>query len=261
MRQRLRNSDGEPLGRPTTRPARLIIAALLPFIFVAVLGLQSCTFAKVETITRNHFNSQRGQPMEFTVTGTGNCTMLSLDWGDGQPPLQANNVDFDANPLGVKFSHPYNGWGGRKTVTAAGVTNCVGAANTQISVVPPFALAFGQPGPTACSVVPNAPTVLAHSTVHITTNPDPQVRINFGCFLGGCVYDADGEPSSVAPAGYPFPGLRKYSLVIRIGNQIVQGGTDVFFTVTQGGPMEVCVNDDVLHDNSGAWGIFIDVNS
>lgn len=260
MRQRLRNSDTEPLGRATTRPTSLRIAAVLFFMFVSVLGLQSCTFAKVETIKYDHFNSQRGHPMEFTVSGTGNCTMLSLDWGDGQPLFQANNVDFDANLLGVKFSHAYNGWGGKKTVTAQGVTNCVGTATTAISVVPPFALAFGQPGTAACSVVPNAPPVPANSLVHITTNPDPQVRINFGCFLGGCVYNADGEPNSVAPAGYPFPGLRKYSLVIRIGTQVVQGGTDVFFTATQGGPMEVCVNDDVLHDNSGAWGIFIDVN-
>jgi len=260
MTQHLCSSNGEPVGRPGARPAGLRVAALLFFAFAAALGLQGCNFAKVETIKYNHFNSQRGQPMEFTVSGTGNCTMLSLDWGDGTPPLQANNVDFDANPLGVKFSHAYNGWGGKKTVTAQGVTNCVGTATTAISVVPPFALAFGQPGPTACAVVPNAPTVPVNATIHITTNPDPAIKINFGCFLGGCVYDANGEPNSVAPAGYPFPGLRKYSLVIRIGTQVVQGGTDVFFTATQGGPMEVCVNDDVLHDNSGAWGVFIDVN-
>jgi hypothetical protein len=236
------------------------IATLLLLMVVSALGLQSCTFGKVVTIVRDHYNSQRGQPMEFTVTGTGKCTMLQLNWGDGQPPFQANNVDFDANPLGMKFSHAYNGWGGKKTVTAQGVTNCVGTAQTEISVFPPFALALYQPGPTACSVVPNGPPVVANSTVHITTNPDPAVRINFGCFLGGCVYDANGEPNSVAPADYPFPGLHKYSLVIRIGTQVVQGGTDVFFTATQSGPLEVCVNDNVLSDNTGAWGIFIDVN-
>lgn len=259
MKKGLRDAGKEPLPRPTPRPARLRVAALLPLMFFVVLGLQSCTFAQVATIKYDHFNSQRGQSMDFTVLGTGKCTLLSIDWGDSSSDNEAN-VDFDANPLGVKFSHIYNGWGGKKTVTAQGVTNCVGTAQTTISVVPPFALAFGQPTPTACSVVPNAPPVLANATVHITTNTDPRIKIDFGCAFGGCVHDADGEPNSVAPSDYPFPGLRKYSLVIRIGTQVQQGGTDVFFTATQGGPMEVCVNDNKLSDNSGAWGLFIDVN-
>ncbi len=260
MRQELCRQEKEWVDRPRTRASRSGFVGLLGATFVAVLGLAGCNFGKVTLIKSDHANEQRGQPMEFTVEGTGKCTMFSIDWGDGQSPLQVNNVDFDANPLGVKYSHVYNGWGGRRTVTAQGVTNCVGQAQAAIRVFPPFSLAFYAPTTTACGVVPNAPPVPAGATVHITTNTDPKVKINFGCFLGGCVYDATGEPNSVAPADYPFPGLRKYSLVIRIGSQVQQGSTDVFFTATQGGPMEVCVNDNALSDNSGAWGLFIDVN-
>jgi len=47
---------------------------------------------------------------------------------------------------------------------------------------------------------------------------------------------------------------------MRVGTQVVQGGTDVTFTTTQAGPLEVCVNDDSLSNNTGAWGLLIDVD-
>jgi hypothetical protein len=96
--------------------------------------------------------------------------------------------------------------------------------------------------------------------VGIKTNPNPIVKINFGCPFNMCVYDADGEPNSSAPASFPFQGLRKYSLVLRVGQQVVQGGTDMSFVTNQGGLLEVCVNDEKLDDNTGAWGIGIAVD-
>jgi hypothetical protein len=63
-----------------------------------------------------------------------------------------------------------------------------------------------------------------------------------------------------AHAGPPArsPGLREFSLVLRIGTQGVQGGTDVRFTTTERGPLEICVNDGVLSDTRGGWEIHID---
>ncbi|MGZ9196884.1 MAG: hypothetical protein ACXW4I_10720 [Candidatus Deferrimicrobiaceae bacterium] len=124
-----------------------------------------------------------------------------------------------------------------------------------------FQLGFMQPGTKACNDVPGISLPLRRNTkVRIKTNPDPNVRINFGCLLNTCVYDADGEPNSSAPSGFPFPGLRKYSLVFRVGQQIVQGGTNMNFTTNQGGLLQVCVNDERLDDNTGAWGIGISVD-
>jgi hypothetical protein len=96
--------------------------------------------------------------------------------------------------------------------------------------------------------------------VSIKTNPDPNVKINFGCSFNGCIYDADGEPNSSASSSFPFPGLRKYSLVLQVGTQIAQGGTNMSFVTNQGGLLQLCVNDEQLNDNTGAWGVGISVD-
>jgi hypothetical protein len=49
------------------------------------------------------------------------------------------------------------------------------------------------------------------------------------------------------------PFLRKYSLVLQVGQQIVQGGTNMSFTTNQGGLLQLCVNDEQLNDNTGGW--------
>ncbi len=46
------------------------------------------------------------------------------------------------------------------------------------------------------------------------------------------MYDADGKNPSTAVAPLPFPGLRELSMVLKVGTQTVQGGTDVTFTTT-----------------------------
>ncbi len=163
------------------------------------------------------------------------------------------------------MEHVYTSWPGTKTVIAQGIPggqgDCDGSARVNVLITPPLAIAFAAPTSAACGLVPNEPKLLSGWHVHITTNSDPAAKIDFGCALGGCRYDAHGEPNSVAPSEYPFPGLRKYSLVIRIGPQIVQGDTEVNFIVDQVGAMELCVNDNDLSGNSHGWGIFIDVNT
>jgi hypothetical protein len=209
-------------------------------------------------------------PVEVNIWGEGICSLVRLNFGDGQF-IEGSNIDFGKSGAQIPWvvSHAYQGWPGPKTLTAEGVTNCAGKESQSLHVFqrPPnqsnnlspeaFMLAYGQPGPNVCDAL-NAPPLRRNTRVTITTNPDPAVRINFGCVLPGCIYDADGEPNSVAPAGFPFPGLKKYSLVLRVGTQQpIQGGSNVSFTTTQEGPLEICVNDDHISDNSGAWGIII----
>jgi hypothetical protein len=76
----------------------------------------------------------------------------------------------------------------------------------------------------------------------------------------GCRYDADGKPGSVATAPFPFPGLREFSLVLRLDTQVVQGGTNVQFTTTREANLEFCVNDNNLSDNKGGYQINVSVN-
>ena len=194
----------------------------------------------------------------FKLDGDRVCGNVRIDFGDGSNPVQSSGYDF-SNP--TQFDHYYGlGWGGKKTVKAVGLQNCVGTAQMIIEITPSvYKLAYAQPRPSACDFVPNKPALRPNTKVHITTNPDPSIKINFGCLFNNCVFDADGI-NSMATSGYPFPGLRPLSLVLRVGTEVFQGGTDRMFTTHQTGRLEVCVNDDNLSDNTGAWGLFIEVD-
>lgn len=250
---------------------------------VAVLSIEGCAFGKVASINvdgasetcdgiTNVCGVTLNRPVKVVVRGLGVCSVVRVNFGDGQF-IEGNNIDFGKTGATIDWNvnHTYQGWPGPKTMSAIGVTNCGGSASWLTHVFQPtpnadgtlaedFRVAFGQPGPTACAVVPNAPALRKNTKVSIKTNPNPRVVINFGCLLGGCIHDADGEPNSSAPPNFPFPTLRKYSLVLRVGTQVVQGGTNMSFTTNQAGPLELCVNDDVLPDNTGAWGVFISVD-
>ena len=76
-------------------------------------------------------------------------------------------------------------------------------------------------------------------------------------------FDASGDRTTLAPPGYPFPGLRKFGLVYRIGTQVVQGEAgDVTFVANQNGFLEVCTNDNPMYlmDNTGIMLLTITVN-
>jgi len=200
-----------------------------------------------------------GSVGHFEIIGDGTCGKVQLDFGDGTTPVVIPNYEFGTTPA---TTHTYTGWGGRKMVKAGSVENCVGMAEKVVTIGPsPTNVGYVQPRPTPCDAVPNRPPLRKGSKVHITTNPNPNAVINFGCVAGQCIYDANGIINGVAQPNYPFPGYRPLSLILRIGGtQIVQGGTDVTFLTHQAGVLEVCVNDENLGDNHGQWGLKIDVD-
>ena len=97
---------------------------------------------------------------------------------------------------------------------------------------------------------------------HITAVPvtGTERGIDYGCPFGGCVYDLNGMPNSVAVAPFPFPGFRAYSLVLSVGTQMIQGGMDVRFTTTASGPLTICLNDNTPTDNRGGYVLNISVD-
>lgn len=206
------------------------------------------------------------QPLEVRVYGRGPCTLLEVDFGDGEK-TEVRNFDFAKSEEDLQsplvLTHIYSGWPGPKRLKAAGVTNCAGTAATDFDLLtanrtPYYRLGFRQPVPTTCTPVPGTKPLRAGTLVRVETT-DVQTT-NYGCAFGGCVYGSDGKPGSQAPGRFPFPGLREFSQVWRIGTQIEQGGSSATFTLRQGGPLEVCVNDDSLSDNAGAWRVDITVD-
>lgn len=230
-------------------------------IALAAVVLQGCQGGTIRGIT-GQIGSQPSSPANFYLQGDGVCAKVSVDFGDGTPPMVVANYDFSAAPL-PQVAHTYTGWGGRKTVKAGSVENCIGEAKMIFTIGPPaYNVGFAQPLSTACANVSaalNKPPLRKNTIVHMKTNPAPNVRINFGCAFNGCIHDADGR-NSPAIAPFPFPGLKEFSMVMRVGTQIVQGGTNVTFTTNQAGPLEVCVNDSDLFNNTGAWGLILDID-
>lgn len=124
----------------------------------------------------------------------------------------------------------------------------------------PFRIGLSQPmtgGP--CALVPNFPRLRPGLTVNV--RDADTALINVACCFGfGENVGANGRANSSAGAGFPFLGFREYSLVLRVGSQRAQGDWREKFTTNQAGPLEVCVNDDNLDNNSGGWGIDIRIN-
>lgn len=255
-------------------------------IFASMLLLAGCgKIVRVELapgtpiVCDTTFNTPCGvtdtQSVKIRVWGEGKCDSVGIKMGDGDTRFSPTPFDFGKAGASVplEFTHTYSlTWPGTKTIHAYSASNCLGEAfetirvmkKTGTAVHADYTLAFAQPpvgvfgqpiGPGPCSFVPHVRPLRINTKISVTTNPDPNIKINFGCVLGGCIYGADGEQGSMAPANYPFPGFAKYSLMLRVGTQVVQGGSRVAFTTNQAGPLEVCVNDDLLSDNTGAWGI------
>jgi hypothetical protein len=200
-------------------------------------------------------SAQPGTPGTVTpihLDGYGVCT-LQVNFGDGTPVVKLTNYDLSNPPT---LTHVFK-WGGTRTITVTVLDACIGGAVATVRV-PAFKIGYAMPRPTYCDPVP-VPALPKNAVLHITTNPDPNVKINFGCLLDQCVYDADGINNAATP-GYPFPGMRPLSLILRVGGQPFQGGTNVTFTAPLGGSLEVCANDDNMGDNRGAWGINLDVD-
>ena len=194
-----------------------------------------------------------------TMGGSGYCESVSVDFGDGTPPARRAYFDVNSN---VRVPHTYNGWPGKKLVRIKGDGNCGGDVKKEITVgfAPDghteYRLGF-MPNGQICNAVPNMPSLRRGSMARIKTNG---MTIDYG---GNKVFDASGDPSSPVPAGYLFPDHRKYSIVYRVGTQLIQGEAGVvIFRVNQTDRLEICVNDNpgYLTDNSGGMRLDIAVN-
>jgi len=253
------------IGKASCRAAWLIV----------ILALAGCGIGKITgvavtggtTCTGNVCGAAVVDPVTIEVRGEGLCDEFKLSLGNGSFPLPTNNVDFGKGPVVFPSLYFNLGWPGPKTITAEGVTNCAGKATTLHRV-------FSQPGsfredwqvaiaqPTLqCYEVPRSgppfPPLRKNTRVSITAATSP--KVNFGCTFG-CIYDPDGKPGSAAPASFPYPGFREYSLILRVGNQTEQGGTSANFVTNQSGKLLICLNDDLTYDNSGGWQVNITID-
>ncbi len=206
------------------------------------------------------------QPLEVRVYGLGPCTLLEVEFGDGEK-TQVRNFDFAKSATDLQsplvLTHTYKGWPGPKRLKATGVTNCAGTATKDFDLLAAnrasyYRLGLQQPVPTTCTPVPGTKPLRPGTLVSVQTTDVTET--DYGCAFGGCQYGADGKPGSQAPARFPFPGLREFSQVWRIGTQIEQGGASATFAVRGGGPLEACVNDESLADNRGARQVDITVD-
>jgi hypothetical protein len=69
----------------------------------------------------------------------------------------------------------------------------------------------------------------------------------------------DGGGSRVALPGYPFPHLRKLSLVCEVGGTWYQGGPNSQFTPGSPGEVVLFINDPQPDDNTGGWTVTLEV--
>lgn len=220
-----------------------------------------------------------GMALTFHVNGSGSCKGILIDWGDGATETTGSCADNSvASGSGEKLfqcdvTHLYSGWGGGKTVTAMvakdtrgnQITTCEGRASLRFTVSPSTtAIGFVRPGPNVCDPVPGKPPLANRTLVKIATTP-----ISTRC--GGIwyqnenphCYDAEGgavalaTPATDPASPFPFLGMRKFSLVLRVGNQLVQGGTNMQFTTNESGPLELCVNEPNPRSGSGGYEIQI----
>jgi hypothetical protein len=257
----------------------LIAAALLP----AALFLQGCQPSGSGSGTANILQSIEvdnavppsvGADIKFIIRGMGTCHRTTFDWGDGTPNDQ---VTLDLTRGADTVEHRFTGWPGGKTVSATGGTGvatqdaCLGSDTVRFTTQPAFAIigVAGQ-GTQACNVpTPSFGAVSPGWLIQIrnTLLANWPGGINFGCPFRNCVFDAHGSDEALADASFPFPGLRRYSLVLRIGSsssstppQIVQGDTDLQFTATRQGALEFCLNDIDVTNNDGGYQLEVRVD-
>jgi hypothetical protein len=254
---------------PISFPRHVFVSAwLLSLAACGPIGkLTAVAVTAGETCTNGVCGTPWLDPVRIEVQGEGVCGEFKIDFGYGGFPITEKNVDFSKGPKVYSQIYFSNGWPGPKTITAEGVTTCLGTVKTQHRVFTApnstrenYTVGFASPTQ-MCYAVPHVtplPALRKNTKVTVTASPNP--KVNFGCSFNGCIHDADGKPGSVAPAGFSFPGLRQYSLVLVVGNQIVQGGLSTNFVTTGSGELLLCVNDDLLYDNGGGWSLDISVD-
>jgi len=245
-------------------------------------SLQGCAYIRdVNAGSKEGSKIQLFKEAEILIRGGGLngkgafCDQLTVDFGDGES-FSAYNVFLGVIPnmpppayeASLRVPHTYAHWPGKKRIHVTGSKSCIGDVETTVTVfsgaVEFFGVAFANQfgdGTPACSRVSNSP-LRKGSGVRIVTVPlVPEQPLNY-CDNGhGCPHDPAGELGSNAPSSFPIPGFRKYSLVYRVGSQLIQAeSSKTLFIAAQTAPLEVCVNDDFRSDNSGGMVLQISVN-
>jgi hypothetical protein len=214
-----------------------------------------------------------GVRQTFVLEGKGTCQSVDVDWGDGTietrvVPVPGQRIELETSNIESRYLlHTYTGWGGGKTITVKG-NDCEGTIRGRFNADPRTrAIGWAQPAPAgttgACQTSPGLPGMIPRMLVKVSVRTISGIPgINFGCFAGGCVYNADGRPGTAAAASFPFPGLREYSVVFRVASQVVQGGSETQFTTTAAAPLEFCLNDgdNDLTNNAGGFVVTIEVD-
>jgi hypothetical protein len=245
-------------------------AALVGLLTFAGCGSQDQSTARITSLQVVNESCKAGlcglprlDGAKIKVTGQGVCS-FRLDLGDSRF-LDVSDYDFGNGPRMFNFWFA-GSWPGPKTITAFGEKSCVGRYSVlhhvftdatltredwTVAMNMPRELCVSVPGPGGADFPPLRPA----TRVHITAATMPEVK--FGTFTH---YGPDGQPGSSAPNSFPFPGYRKYSLILDVGNEVHQGGTNATFTVLHGGELFLCQNDDDWSDNEGGWEVDLRVD-
>lgn len=246
----------------------------LSVLFVVALpgcnGVQVNLIRSVEIVPGQ--TQALGVPLAFVVKGSGTCGTFTMDWGDGSTTdvvtAQTSSCFVNPDPAEPKphfrctREHTYSDWEGGKTVTVTAKQGCDGRVNTRFVTAPAeFVLAFARPGPNFCDAISGKAPVQNRTLVKITTVPTTTRcgGIWYSTENPHC-YDADGIAALATAGGgrsFPFVGMRQFSLVLRVGTQIVQGGTNMSFTTNQTAPLEFCVNEPNSLGGVGGYEIHI----
>jgi len=203
-----------------------------------------------------------GTTLKLQVIGSGVCPSLTINYGDNENWITEGQYDL-SSPMTIS-DHAYSTLGsslnGFKSVSVHGDgTNCIGQVKKRILVSPEmqqigWALDLNKTDP--CG---DAPLLLQHLMNNVAfiidiPAPTPGVTPVIGAVtIGGQQYDADGS-SDVADASFPFPGFRKYSVIVKtstsnvtIAPQVIQGGKHFLFRTNQSGSgVSFCYNSDRL---------------
>lgn len=213
-----------------------------------------------------------GKQISVFPEGVGSCATVTVDFGDGTPPMSFTNQVL--NNSSFQASHTYTGWPGKKLIRVKGGSGCLGNVTKEITVgIGPngredfnLGLCFGprctppMPTTSVCNIVtPTRPMPPIRKGTGVRIQTDGHT-IDYG---SGHIFNASGDSSAPTPSGYLFPQRKKFSLVYRIGSKDFQGEAgSVTFIADQTAPLEVCANDNpsFLADNTGSMLLTITVN-
>jgi hypothetical protein len=266
---------------------------LYPGLATAVLALSLpalCFGGQIVSVSATQVPIQGNPQFEISATGIGRCDVARMKFGDGKF-LDGHNIDFAKGPWTVR--HVYDGWPGRKRVRVEGVSaDCKDSNGSPSSASVVLTVVGGQRTATYAAPSPHCVTLMPHARIRTNTRITisesmPLTNIGFGC--PGCFAGPDGQQGQSGNS-YPFPGANQYRLVLRAGTEVLLpgfrgsasggssslttvGGTRSYqpgntFPITMvpvrsggnSGPLEICMNDDVPGDNTGAWNVSISID-